>query len=56
MMKYLARIAMQKGVSGFAAEILADNPRIMKIIHKIGESVETKMIDETYHVIIKFVP
>lgn len=51
---YLARVARERGISGFTAEVLADNPRAMKILHKIGYPIESKMIDGTYQVTVKF--
>ncbi|MDH5704112.1 MAG: GNAT family N-acetyltransferase, partial [Aigarchaeota archaeon] len=54
LVEYLARVARERGISGFTAEVLADNPRAMKILHKIGYPVESKMINGTYQVTVKF--
>jgi len=54
LLRYLARVARQHGIGGFTAEVLADNPRAMKILHKTGYPIESKMIDGTYQVIVRF--
>jgi len=54
LLRYLARVALQHGINGFNAEVLANNTRAMRILHKIGYPLECKMIDGVYHVIVKF--
>jgi len=52
--KYLARIARENGIAGFEAEILSDNPPAMRVLHKLGFPVETRVYEGTYHLQIRF--
>jgi GNAT superfamily N-acetyltransferase len=52
--KYIARIAREKGIAGFDAEILADNPPAMRVLHKLGFPVETNVAGGNYHLRVKF--
>ncbi len=54
MMEYIGRIGKQKGVKGFTAEVLTDNPRALKILYKAGESAETRMTNGAYLVKVHF--
>ncbi len=52
--KYLARIARENGIAGFDAEVMSDNPPAMRVLHKLGFPVETRVYEGTYHLRIRF--
>jgi len=54
LVKYMARIARENGIAGFDAEILADNPVAMRVLHKLGYPAETQVVEGTYRIRVKF--
>jgi acyl-CoA hydrolase/RimJ/RimL family protein N-acetyltransferase len=54
--KFLTRLAKERGIKGFWADVLASNTAMMKVFHKSGFSVLTEMEDGVYHVTIPFDP
>ncbi len=54
LVKYLARIARENGIAGFDAEVLADNPPAMRVLHKLGFPVETRAYEGVYRLRIRF--
>jgi acyl-CoA hydrolase/GNAT superfamily N-acetyltransferase len=54
--KLLVRLARERGIKGFWADVLASNAAMMKVFHKGGLQVLTEMEDGAYHVTIPFDP
>ncbi len=54
--KLLVRLAREKGIKGFWADVLVSNSAMMKVFHKSGLPVHTEMEDNLYHVRIPFDP
>jgi GNAT superfamily N-acetyltransferase len=55
--KFLVRLAKERGIKGFWADVLASNTAMMKVFHKSGLSVLTEMEDGVFdHVTIPFDP
>ncbi|MCB2149267.1 MAG: GNAT family N-acetyltransferase [Deltaproteobacteria bacterium] len=52
--KLLVRLARERGIKGFWADVLASNAAMMKVFHKGGLPVLTDMEDGVYHVTILF--
>jgi len=52
--RYLARIAREDGIAGFDAEILADNLPAMRVLHKLGYPMETRLEEGTYLYRVRF--
>jgi RimJ/RimL family protein N-acetyltransferase len=50
----LVRLAKERGIKGFWADVLASNAAMMKVFHKGGLPVLTDMEDGVYHVTIPF--
>ncbi len=54
LVRYLARIARENGIIAFDAEILPDNVAAMKVMHKLGFPVETKVTEGNYLLRVRF--
>ena len=54
LLQHLIQIAKERGISGFKAEILAENKIMMHVIHKSGCPVQSKLVDDCYSVRIRF--
>lgn len=54
LINYLLRIALDKGIEGFKAEILKQNTKMLHILHKTPFKVESKLEDDTYSMSIDF--
>jgi acyl-CoA hydrolase/GNAT superfamily N-acetyltransferase len=52
--KMLIRLAMERGIKGFAAEVLASNRGMMKVFHKGGLPVKAHLESGVYHLEIPF--
>ena len=52
--KLLVRLAGERGIKGFWADVLASNSAMMKVFNKSGLPVHTEMEDNVYHVRIPF--
>ena len=52
--KLLVRLAKERGIKGFWADVLASNAAMMKVFHKGGLPVLTDLEDGVYHVTIPF--
>jgi acyl-CoA hydrolase/RimJ/RimL family protein N-acetyltransferase len=52
--KLLVRLAKEKGIKGFWADVLVSNSAMMKVFNKSGLPVHTEMEDNVYHVRIPF--
>lgn len=52
LLDYLIRIARQRGVKAFTAEVLPQNTVMLHLFHKTGLRVETKMEEGSYFVYI----
>ena len=50
----LGRLAKERGVKGFWADVLISNTAMMKIFYKSGLPVLTEMEGGVYHVTISF--
>ncbi len=51
LLKYLARIAVQRGVKRFDASVLAQNKPMLAVFHNSGFEVQTEFDGEAYHLI-----
>lgn len=54
MLKYISQIAMERGISGFKAEVLATNKKMLRVFYKIDMKIETKLDEDTYSLKVKF--
>jgi GNAT superfamily N-acetyltransferase len=54
--KFLVRLAQERGVKGFWADVLASNTAMMKVFHKSDLTILTEMENGVYHVTIPFDP
>ena len=54
LMSKLIEIALEFGIDGFKAEILAENKYMMHVMHKCGYPVQSKLEDGTYSMNIDF--
>ena len=54
LLQRLIQIAKDRGISGFKAEILAENKVMMHVIHKSGCPIQSKLEDNCYSICIKF--
>jgi acyl-CoA hydrolase/GNAT superfamily N-acetyltransferase len=54
LLQYLTQIAQSRGVSGFTAEILANNTTMLHLLHKCGYSVQSRLEEEYYSIRIRF--
>ncbi len=48
MLSTLVDLAKEKGISGFTAEVLATNRRMMGILHRSGYNIKTRLEDGVY--------
>ncbi len=55
LMKTLAEIALHRGLAGFAATVLADNERMLRVFHRCGYPVESKLTEGVYSLRIPFI-
>jgi acyl-CoA hydrolase/GNAT superfamily N-acetyltransferase len=54
MLKMLIRLAKERGLSGFKAEVLSSNKSMLKVFEKGGLPVEARVVDGIYEVAIPF--
>ena len=54
--RVLIRLAKQRGIKGFSADILAENKRMMKVIEKGGLPVKARLEAGVYQLTISFEP
>ena len=54
LMRKLADIAIERGITGFKAEVLAQNRKMLDIFHKCGYPLTTRLEEGTYTVFIDF--
>jgi len=54
LLKYLIKIAKNKGFEGFTAWVLTDNTKMMHIFKKLGYPVKYRIEGNLYHVTVKF--
>jgi len=54
-MNILADFAKHNGIAGFTAFVLVDNHGMLRIFHKCGYGVESKLEDGVYSLLIPFV-
>jgi GNAT superfamily N-acetyltransferase len=54
LLKYLGQIAQERGIYGFKAEVLATNKKMLRVLHKLGPNIETRLEEDTYLFKIKF--
>jgi acyl-CoA hydrolase/GNAT superfamily N-acetyltransferase len=54
MLNTLVEVAKEKGISGFTAEVLATNRRMMGILYKTGYDIKTKLEDGVYLISFRF--
>ena len=52
--KMLIRLAKERGIKGFAAEVLASNRGMMKVFHKGDVPVKAHLESGVYHLEIPF--
>lgn len=50
----LIQVAKEKGVSGFTADVLASNRRMMSVFYDSGCKVQARLEDGVYHVVLRF--
>jgi len=50
----LTDIALKRGISGFKAEVLAQNKKMMYVFHKSRFPVRTKLDEGAYYLEMKF--
>lgn len=54
LLKYLIRIALEKNIKGFTADVLAQNDRMMKVFSKAGYPMTTHLEQGVYEIRIPF--
>jgi GNAT superfamily N-acetyltransferase len=54
LLRKLIGIALEMGIKGFSAEVLAENKKMMYVFHKSGYPVEVKLEDGVYSINIDF--
>lgn len=54
LLKYLAKIASARGVSGVTAEVMPDNFRMLHLLNKTSGKIKKAFIDGTIRVVLKF--
>jgi acyl-CoA hydrolase/RimJ/RimL family protein N-acetyltransferase len=54
MLKMLIRLAKERGISGFKAEVLSSNKSMLKVFEKGGLPVEARVVEGIYEVAIPF--
>jgi RimJ/RimL family protein N-acetyltransferase len=54
LMKALVEAAQLHGLAGFTAEVLAANQRMLKVFHRCGFQVESKLEEQVYSLRIPF--
>ena len=54
MLKKLIEVAEGKGISGFTAEVLAVNRKMMNVFHKSGRKIKIQLEDGVYYISFRF--
>jgi len=54
MMKKLVEVAKEKGISGFTAEVLATNKKMLNVFYKSGFSVHSQLDEGVYYLEFRF--
>jgi len=54
MLRKLIDVAKEKGISGFTAEVLAVNRKMLNVFHKSGYSIHSHLDDGTYYLSFRF--
>ena len=54
LLKYLAQIARTRGISGFTAEVMPDNFRMLHLLDKTSGTIKKAFVDGTIRVALKF--
>jgi len=54
LLKYLAQIARTRGVSGFTAEVMPDNFRMLHLLDKLSGKIEKTFVDGAIRLVLKF--
>jgi len=54
LLKYLAQIARTRGISGFTAEVMPDNFRMLHLLNKTSGTIKKAFVDGTIRVVLKF--
>jgi GNAT superfamily N-acetyltransferase len=54
LLEYLAQIAKSRGISGFTAEVMPDNFRMLHLLNKTSRTIKKTFIDGTIRVALKF--
>ncbi len=56
LLNYLIELGIEKGLSGFRAEVLAENQGMLHVFQQCSQQVKIKLVDGTYEVLIDFPP
>ncbi|MBI2954409.1 MAG: GNAT family N-acetyltransferase [Chloroflexi bacterium] len=54
MLNHLAQIGRQRGLVGFTAEVRIGNARMLRLLLKVGRTVESRIAGETYLLSLRF--
>jgi len=54
LLKYLAQIARTRGISGFTAEVMPDNFRMLHLLNKTSGKIKKAFVDGAIRVVLKF--
>ena len=49
LLRYVAQIARENGITAFTADVLADNHPMMEVFHKVFAKIESKLEGGVYH-------
>lgn len=49
LLQYVSKVALENGITGFTADVLADNHAMLRVFHKVAGKIETKLEAGTYH-------
>ena len=54
LLDYLIELAMERGIAGFTAEVLATNQAMLHVFQQCRQTVRTHLAEGTYSVVIEF--
>jgi GNAT superfamily N-acetyltransferase len=54
MLEALIEVARENGIAGFTAVVQADNVRMVRVFHKVAPALESRLVDGTYEIAIRF--
>jgi len=56
LLDYLIELAMERGILGFSAEVLAVNRGMLHVFQQCSQPVKTRLVDGNYEISVDFDP